>query len=161
MTEHYNESAMITIDNELNVIALLKADHEKVRRLFATFENASSNEEKKKLVTEICNELSIHTQLEEEIFYPAFKAAHRDKLLVPEAKLEHRTINELIAQIEDKEPNGEDYDAKVKVLSQYVMHHVREEHSQMFTAAKTAPLNLNELGALMLERKAELLEERD
>lgn len=150
-----------TTETELDAVSMLKADHEKVSALFAEYEKAESDEEKKELVAEICTELSVHAQLEEEIFYPAFKAANKDKLLVPEAIVEHATMMSLIEQIEGIEPDGDDYDAKVKVLSEYVKHHVKEEQSEMFTKAKTEALDLDELGALMAERKADLLAERD
>jgi len=146
---------------ESNAVSLLKADHVTVMELFAQFEKATTNDDKKKLVSEICRELSVHTQLEEEIFYPAFKAANSDKLLVPEATVEHDTIRDLIEQLEGAEPNGEMYDAKVKVLSEYVKHHVKEEHGEMFIDEKTNALDLDKLGSQMIERKADLLADRN
>jgi len=163
MTNSNNSRAASSTDTDTDTdaISLLKADHEKVNELFAEYENASTKNEKKEIVSKICTELSVHAQLEEEIFYPAFKAAHKDKLLVPEATVEHATIMDLIEQIEGVEPDGEAFDAKVKVLSEYVKHHVKEEHAEMFTKAKTESLDLEELGALMVERKADLLAERN
>ena len=146
---------------ETNAVALLKADHVKVLGLFKQFESSNSSDQKKDLVSDICDELAIHTQLEEEIFYPAFKAAHQDKLLIPEATVEHDTIKNLISQIQGVDPVGEIYHARVKVLFEYVKHHVQEEHNDMFTDEKTAPLDLDELGMLMIERKADLLAERE
>lgn len=153
----------MTNSNNTNTdaVSMLKADHEKVQTLFSDYEKASTDKQKKDLVTKICTELKVHAQLEEEIFYPAFKAAHKDKLLVPEATVEHATIEDLIEQLEGGEPDGEAYDAKVKVLSEYVKHHVKEEHSEMFTKAKTDSLDLEELGSLMAERKVDLLAEHD
>lgn len=119
-----------------------------------------SNAKKKALVAKICSELSVHTQIEEEIFYPAIKTALKDKLLVPEATIEHGGIKDLIAQLEGAEPDGEMYDAKVKVLSEYVEHHVKEEQTGMFQKAKTTSLDLVELGARMAARKADLLAAR-
>ncbi|MCR2747843.1 hemerythrin domain-containing protein [Limnobacter parvus] len=161
MTDTRNTEIFDTTETEMDAVSMLKADHEKVNALFEEYEKAESDEEKKELVAEICAELSVHAQLEEEIFYPAFKAAHEDKMLVPEATVEHATMMSLIEQIEGIEPDGEDYDAKVKVLSEYVKHHVKEEQSEMFTKAKTDSLDLDELGALMAERKIDLLAERD
>lgn len=161
MTDTHTTNTHSVTATETDVISLLKADHEKVSILFADFEKADTNAEKKKLVGEICVELQMHTQLEEEIFYPAFKAANNDKLLVPEATVEHETIIDLIQQLEGAEPNGESYDAKVKVLSEYVKHHVKEEHSEMFISEKTDALDLSELGTLMIERKADLLADRN
>ena len=140
-----------------DAIALLKADHETVSALFEENEKANTGKKKMAIVTEICTELSVHTQIEEEIFYPAIKAALKDKLLVPEATVEHTGIKDLIAQLEGVEPDGEMYDAKLKVLSEYVKHHVEEEHDEMFPKVKASSLDLVELGARMAARKADLL----
>ena len=139
-----------------DAIALLRADHETVNGLFAEFEKTRSDARKKGLVAEICTELRVHAQLEEEIFYPEVKAALKDHLLVPEATVEHASLKDLIAQIEAVEPGGELYDAKVKVLAEYVKHHVKEEQNEMFPKARTTSLDLVELGARMTARKAEL-----
>ncbi len=136
--------------------ALLRADHKLVNDLFAQFEKARTVARKKQIVASICLELTVHAQIEEEIFYPAFKQALKDKELVPEATVEHATVKDLIAQLEGVEPDGEMYDAKVKVLSEYIKHHVKEEQTEMFPKAKTAKLNLVALGAQLAERKAEL-----
>lgn len=143
-----------------DAIALLKADHATVSGLFEDYEKTDSSKKKKALVAEICTELSVHAQIEEEIFYPAVKAALKDKLLVPEATVEHAGVKDLIAQIEGVEPGGEDYDAKVKVLSEYVKHHVKEEQNEMFPEVKASSLDLVELGAQMAARKADLLAAR-
>lgn len=141
-------------------IALLKADHETVSGLFEDFAKANSSSKKKALVAEICTELSVHAQIEEEIFYPAVKAALKDKTLVPEATVEHGGIKELIAQLEGVEPDGEIYDAKVQVLAEYVKHHVKEEQTEMFPKAKATSLDMVDLGARMTARKADLLAAR-
>jgi hemerythrin-like domain-containing protein len=140
-----------------DAIVLLKADHEAVSQLFAEYEKTRSVPNKKALVAEICTALSVHAQIEEEIFYPAVKAALKDKLLVPEATVEHGGVKDLIAQLEGVEPDGEMYDAKVKVLSEYVKHHVKEEQTEMFPKAKASSLAMVELGARMVARKAELM----
>ena len=140
-----------------DAIALLKADHEAVSGLFAEYEKARTAAKKKALVTEICQALSVHAQIEEEIFYPAVKAALKDKLLVPEATVEHAGVKELIAQIDGVEPDGEMFDAKVTVLSEYVRHHVKEEQNEMFPKAKAASLDMRELGSRMGARKLELM----
>lgn len=140
-----------------DAIALLKADHEAVSQLFAEYEKTRSTSNKKALVAEICTSLTVHAQIEEEIFYPAVRAALKDKLLVPEATIEHAGVKDLIAQIKDVEPDGEMYDARVKVLSEYVKHHVKEEQTEMFTKAKASSLDMAELGARMAVRKDELL----
>ena len=141
----------------MDALALLKADHEAVSLLFAEFEKTRSVTNKKALVAEICTALSVHARIEEEIFYPAFKAALNDKLLVPEATVEHAGVKGLVAQLEGVEPDGELFDAKVKVLSEYVKHHVKEEQNEMFVKAKASSLDLVELGARMAARKHDLL----
>ncbi len=143
-----------------DAIALLKADHKAVSGLFADYETARSATNKKAIVAEICTALSVHTQIEEEIFYPDVKAAMKDKLLVPEATVEHAGVKDLLAQLEGVEPDGEMYDAKVKVLSEYVKHHVKEEQNEMFPKVRESSVDLDELGARMAARKSELLAAR-
>ena len=137
--------------------ALLRADHKRVSALFEQYEGTRSAAKKKTIVSTICHELSVHAQIEEEIFYPAVKAALKDKEMVPEATVEHATLKELIAQVKDKEPDGEMFDAKIKVMSEYVKHHVKEEQNEMFPKAKKTRLDMNALGARMAARKEELL----
>ena len=143
-----------------DAIALLKADHEAVNHLFAEYGKTRSVANKKSLVAEICTALTVHAQIEEEIFYPAVKAALKDKLLVPEAIVEQASVKDMIAQLEGVEPDGEMYDAKVKVLSEYVKHHVKEEQTEMFPKAKATSLNMADLGARMAARKEELLAQK-
>lgn len=140
-----------------DAIALLKADHEAVSQLFAEYEKTRSIPNKKALVSEICTSLSVHAQIEEEIFYPAVKTALKDKLLVPEAAVEHASMKDLIAQLQGVEPDGEAYDAKVKVLSEYVKHHVKEEQNEMFPKAKASTLDMHELGERLAARKDDLM----
>jgi hemerythrin superfamily protein len=140
--------------------SMLRADHKRVSELFEQYQATRSSAKKKRLVAEICTELTVHAQVEEEIFYPAVKAALKDKVLVPEATVEHASLKALIAQVEGIEPDGEMFDAKIKVLSEFVKHHVKEEQGEMFPKAKTSKLDLKALGAQMAARKAELLAER-
>lgn len=142
-----------------NAIAMLKADHAAVGVLFATYDRTRSAERRADIVQEICTALSVHAQIEEEIFYPAVRNALRDRILVPEAIVEHAGIKDLIAQIAGMAPEGEMFDAKVKVLSEYVTHHVKEEQDDMFPKARTTQLDMVALGALMAARKGELLAE--
>jgi len=137
--------------------ALLRADHKRVSALFDAYEGARSVAKKKAIVASICLELSVHAQVEEEIFYPAVKAALKDKEMVPEATVEHATLKELIAQVKDKTPDGEMFDAKIKVMSEYVKHHVKEEQNEMFPKAKKSRLDMNALGAQIAARKDELM----
>ena len=101
-----------------DAIAMLRADHKNVSALFEQFEKSRSPAKKKSLVQQICLELTVHAQIEEEIFYPAVQQALRDKELVPEARVEHASLKALIAQVEGVEPEGEMYDARVKVMSE-------------------------------------------
>jgi len=139
-----------------DAVALLRADHRKVSALFEQFEKSRSSSKKRELVEQICRELTVHAQVEEEIFYPAVQAALKDKELVPEARVEHQSIKDLIAQVEGVDPSGEEFDAKVKVMSEWVKHHVKEEQNEMFPKVKKTRLDLAELGARIQQRKEEL-----
>ncbi len=140
-----------------DAIALLKADHKAVSDLFAEYEKARSSSRKKALIAEICTALSVHAQIEEEIFYPAVKAALKDKLLVPEATVEHASLKDLIAQIEAVEPDTEMVEARIKVLAEYVKHHVKEEQDEMFPKVRASTIDVVELGMRMSARKEDLL----
>ena len=143
-----------------DAVAILIADHKKVQKLFKEFEKlkeaGKSDDARAKIVEQVCLELTIHAQIEEEIFYPEAKAALKDKMLVPEATVEHAMIKELIAQIEGDEEGGEMYDAKIKVLSEYVKHHIKEEQGELFKMVKQSSLDLVELGDRMAERFEDL-----
>ena len=136
---------------------MLRADHKKVSELFEEYEKVRAVTKKKDLVTQICTELTVHAQIEEEIFYPAVKQALKDTKLVPEATIEHATLKELIAQVRDVDPDGEMFDAKIKVLSEYVKHHVKEEQNEIFPKLQATKLDTVELGARMSARKDELM----
>ena len=140
--------------------AMLRADHKTVAELFAQYEKARAASTKKKLVAKLCTELTVHTQIEEEIFYPAVKLALKDKELIPEANVEHATLKDLISQVEGREPDGEMFDAKIKVLSEYVKHHVKEEENEIFPKAKSTKLDMAELGAQLAGRKQDLVAQR-
>jgi len=137
--------------------AMLRADHKLVSELFEQYEKSRSPAKKKELVTQICKELTVHAQVEEEIFYPAVKAALKDHELIPEASVEHATLKDLIAQVEGLEPDGEMFDAKIKVMSEYVKHHVKEEQNEIFPKARATQLDMTELGAQISARKQELM----
>lgn len=142
-----------------DAIALLKADHRKVEELFAQFEKASATNRKRELAEQICLELTVHTQIEEEIFYPACEGAIEEDLL-KEAYVEHDGAKVLISEIEAGGPGDEFYDAKVKVLSEMIEHHVEEEEKRvegMFSQARKAGVDVDALGAEMAARKAELV----
>jgi hemerythrin-like domain-containing protein len=142
-----------------DAVAMLTAEHREVKQLFDQFEQLSDRAKatKKKLADQICNALILHTTIEEEIFYPALRAASKeagDKL--DEAIVEHASAKDLIAQIQEIDPEDELYDAKVKVLSEQVEHHVQEEEKEMFPMAKKSGLDLAALGQEMASRKDEL-----
>ncbi len=141
-----------------DAIALLKADHRKVEELFASFESARGADRKQKLVQQICTELTVHTIIEEEIFYPACKGAVEEDLL-SEAYVEHDGAKVLIAELLASAPDEEFYDAKVKVLSEQIEHHVEEEEKRvegMFSQARKAGLDMDALGDRMRARKEAL-----
>jgi len=159
-TAEHHATKRETTSKTQEATALLRADHKLVGGLFAEYEKTTSTAKKKQLVAKICTELSVHAQVEEEIFYPAVKQALNDDELVPEATVEHATLRALIAQVEGIEPDGEMFDAKIKVLSEYVKHHVKEEQEEMFPKARATDLDMSELGAQLAERKAELFAQR-
>lgn len=140
--------------------ALLRADHKLVSDLFEQYEKARSRDKKLALSEQICAELTVHAQVEEEIFYPAVKEALHDTELVPEATVEHDSLKDLIAKLESNKSDEEMFDAQMKVLSEYVKHHVKEEQNEIFPKAKSSKLDMKELGAQLTERKAELMAER-
>ena len=145
-----------------DAIKLLTADHAKVKKMFKEFEKLSKkNEEegKEELAAQICKELTIHAQLEEEIFYPAAREAIDDDDLMNEAMVEHNSAKDLIAQIQSMGASDPLFDATVKVLGEYVNHHVEEEQNEMFPKIEKAKVDLEELGAEMAQRKEELMEE--
>jgi hemerythrin-like domain-containing protein len=139
-----------------DAIALLRADHKLVQDLFDKFEKARGADRKESLAEQICNELTVHAQIEEEIFYPAAKGAIRQEDLIDEATVEHQSAKDLIAQIKDGSASDELWESKVKVLGEYIKHHVKEEQNEMFPQVKKTKLDLSELGAQMQARKTEL-----
>lgn len=143
---------------DVDAIALLKADHRQVEEWFEQFEKARDDDRKKTLATKICDALTVHTTIEEEIFYPAFLEATEDKDLHHEAEVEHDGAKKLIAEIEAIGPDDDYYDAKVKVLSEMIKHHVKEEEQPngMFAEARKSEMDLDALGEQMAARKVEL-----
>ena len=148
-------------DDRQDAIALLKADHRNVEDLFAEFKAAKGAAKKQALVEKICAELSGHTVIEEEIFYPAFRGKVEAGLL-NEGYVAHDGSKVLIAELLDGAPKEEFYDAKVKVLSEQIEHHVHEEEKRsdgIFSQARAAGIDMDELGNLMKARKKALLAE--
>jgi hypothetical protein len=141
-----------------DAIALLKSDHRRVEKWFGEFKKARSESRKERLAIQICNALKVHTRIEEEIFYPAFLTATEDTDKHHEAEVEHAGAKRLIAEIERMQPGAEYYDAKVKVLSEMIKHHVKEEEMPggMFAEARKADMDLESLGEQLKARKNEL-----
>jgi hypothetical protein len=143
-----------------DAISLLKSDHRKVEGLFAQFLSGSS-EDKAELVKQVCSELIVHAMIEEEIFYPACRVAGVDDDDLDEAQVEHDSAKMLIHELLTSEPDEEYYDAQVKVLSEYIKHHVAEEENQkegILAKAKQAGIDMNKLGQKLKARKAELMQ---
>ena len=145
-----------------DAIALLKADHRQVEKWFGEFKKARADSRKGELVALICNALKVHTQIEEEIFYPAFLTATEDMDMHHEAVVEHAGAKKLIAEIEGMRPSAEYYDAKVTVLSEMIKHHVKEEEQPggMFAEARQSEMDLEDIGAQLQARKSELEADR-
>ena len=146
---------------ELDAVALLKQDHRTVEELFAQFEKAGGDGRKQKLAEQICLELSVHAQIEEEIFYPACEGKV-DEELVKEAYVEHDGAKLLIAEIMAGAPSDEFYDSKVKVLQEQIEHHVHEEEMReegMFAQCRDTDVDLVALRDQMAARKEELMQQ--
>ena len=144
----------------MDAVALLKADHRKVEELFESYEKSKNGSTKAKLAQQICMELTIHATIEEEIFYPAVKGQVEDDML-DEAYVEHDGAKVLIGELLAGSPDDDFYDAKVKVLSEEIKHHVKEEEQRdgIFAQAKKAGVDMMDLGQRLATRKAELMKE--
>lgn len=143
-----------------DALDLLKADHDKVRSLFRAFDDLRGSDEederKGELVDEICYELTVHTMIEDEIFYPVLRSVIDDDNMMDEADVEHAGARELISQLEVMYPGDDHYDATVTVLGEEIDHHIDKEESDMFDAARHAGLDLEALGEQLAARKEEL-----
>ena len=141
-----------------DAIALLKADHDLVLDLFEKFERAKDSARKQALAKQICLELTVHSMIEEEIFYPTFRGRISDDLL-DEAYVEHDGAKVLIAEIDGSSPDAEFYDAKVKVLGEEIEHHIQEEEKPgegIFYEFRKTGEDMVALGERMRARKEEL-----
>ena len=151
--------------SEKDACDLLDADHEAVKKMFKEFEELMESkarpakQKRLDLAMQICKELTVHAQIEEEIFYPAVSAAIKETDLLAEAEVEHQTAKDLIGQIEAATEVDEQFDAKVIVLGEYIDHHVKEERNEMFPKARAAKkLDLVAMRDVLEARKAELME---
>jgi hemerythrin superfamily protein len=141
-----------------DAIDILMADHKKVKALFKQFAKLDEGDEaeKQEIVAQICQELTVHASIEEEIFYPAVREEIEEPDLMDEALVEHAGAKDLIAQLKQMSPGDDLYDAKVTVLGEQIDHHVEEEEGEMFPKAKKAKVDLEALGTQLTERKEEL-----
>jgi len=151
---------------EKDACDLLDADHKAVKKMFKDYEELtgsrarSASQKKKELAQRICQELTVHAQIEEEIFYPALREAFKETDLLDEAAVEHRSAKDLIAQIQAAGAPDEMFDAKVKVLGEYIDHHVKEERGEIFPKARSArKLDLMAMRDELEARKEELMSE--
>jgi hemerythrin-like domain-containing protein len=145
-----------------DALKLLKADHKEVSEMVEKYENGRLSKDRKVATAkQICMALTVHAQIEEEIFYPAAREAVRSgEDLLDEAEVEHGSIKELIAAIENASPdNDELFDARVKVLGEYVKHHVKEEENELFPKIRKSDMDLDEIGAQLMARKEALMRE--
>ena len=146
-----------------DALDLLRADHVRVKSLFRDFDELRGSDDddqrKAELVDEICYELTLHTMLEEELFYPSVRAAIDDDDLLDEADVEHAGARDLISQLEVMYPGDDHFDATVTVLGEEVAHHIDKEESELFPAARAAAIDLDELGERLASRKEELDED--
>ena len=146
-----------------DAVALLTADHREVKALFEKYEKLAEDggnaSDRQALAETICDMLIVHATIEEDIFYPAAREATEDDELLDEAQVEHAAAKDLIAQIKDMSPDDALYDAKVRVLSEQLDHHVEEEEGEMFPEARKSDMDLAELGARMLALKKQLMSE--
>ena len=148
-----------------DALTLLANDHQEVNKLFKAYEKLVKDEaegdERREIAQQICEMLTTHAEIEEEIFYPALREALDADDLLDEAEVEHATVKDLISQIESMDPDDELYDAKVTVLGEYVQHHVNEEEKEIFPKARKAKLDLAGLGSELQSRKNELMGESE
>src|ERR1700712_2918707 len=140
-----------------DAIKLLKDDHKEVKGYFKQYESLEDDGDKQPLTDKICLALTVHAQIEEEIYYPATREAIDDDDLLDEAEVEHASAKQLIGEIKAMKAGDRLFDAKVTVLGEYIDHHVEEEESEMFPESRDSDLDLKALGAQMAERKAELM----
>lgn len=141
---------------QTDAVALLEADHREVEGYFGDYKGAEKSD-KKLLANKICAALRVHAQIEEELFYPAARAATKDSHLLDVATVEHAGAKVLVAEIEAMQPGMPLYDAKVTVLGEQIHHHVQEEENDLFPKVRETDLDLQALGEEMAERKTELM----
>jgi len=152
-------------DDELveeDAVSLLTSDHAEVRQMFEEYrqllDDNAGDDRRGELAGQICSALTVHAEIEEDVFYPALRE-RLDELLLDQAEVEHASTRDLVEQIESMEPDDALFDAKVLVLAEYVEHHVQEEENEIFPQAEQSGIDLDQLGAELAERKRELMAE--
>lgn len=146
----------------IDALEMLKHDHREVETLFKEYERLADGDDiaaKEAVATEICEKLTVHAQIEEEVFYPAARQVLDQPELIDEAEEEHANAKQLISELEEMSPEDDAYDATVKSLSDAIAHHVDEEESEMFPKLKEAGMETETVGEQMAERKGEILDE--
>jgi hemerythrin superfamily protein len=144
-----------------DAIQLLKADHREVERLFKQFEDASGDERRMQLSERICMELKIHTEIEEEIFYPACREFLKEDEIVNESIVEHQAAKDLIQEIRGMDPSDEMFEARMTVLQEQIEHHVEEEEKELFPQVQKTDIDLKGIGEQLMRRKTELQEQME
>jgi hemerythrin-like domain-containing protein len=151
--------------DEQDAVSLLTSDHAEVKQMFEEYrqlvQDNADDDRRDELAAEICSALTVHAEIEEDIFYPALRERLDDDLALDQAEVEHAIARDLIEQIVAMEPDDALFDARVLVLAEYVEHHVQEEESEIFPQAEKSGIDLDELGAELADRKNELLAELD
>lgn len=145
-----------------DAMEMLKDDHRQVEALFKEYEQLADSDDvaaKEVVVTEICEMLTVHAQVEEEVFYPAARQVLDKQDIIDEAEDEHADAKQLIAELEEMSPDDEAYDTTVRSLSDAIAHHVEEEENNMFPKLKHAGMETESLGEQMAERKQEIMSE--
>jgi hemerythrin-like domain-containing protein len=148
---------------EQDAVSLLTSDHAEVKQMFEEYRQLvhdnADDDRRAELAGEICSALTVHAEIEEDIFYPVLRERLEANLALDQAEVEHAIARDLIEQIEAMEPDDALFDARVLVLAEYVEHHVQEEESEIFPQAEKSGIDLDELGAELADRRHELLAE--
>ena len=147
--------------SKTDALTLLSKDHKDVDKLFKQYAKlakaGAEGDERLAIAQQLCEMLTVHATIEEELFYPALRDALDDDDLLDEAEVEHASVKDLIAQIEAMDADDDLYDAKVTVLGEYVTHHVKEEEEEIFPKTRKAGLDLDDIGQQLEQRKSELM----
>ena len=150
-----------TKEGEVNAIDLLQNDHDDVNAVFKDYERLAKDGggpgERRALSSQICGMLAVHAMIEEEIFYPAARKANVDADLLDEADIEHESAKRLIADIGASKASDSHYDARVRVLGEYIRHHVKEEEGELFSACRSSEMDMEQIGLRLQKRRTDLL----